>query len=251
MDLQIFESDGWEVRAIEKDGEAWFVASDVCKALCHTNTSMAMNMVEDDERSKLSLGRQGEVNIINESGLYSLIFRSKVESAVRFRKWVTREVLPAIRKTGKYDSAPSLPQDYATALRALANEVEQKELAIKQRDEAVRTKAEIGCRREATAMATASAATRKANKLENELGIGREWKSAKAIGWTLDFFANSRGMWMVLGKKLASLSVEMGYEVRKIEDERYGKVNSYHVDVIEKLRKRIVADDNMMGKYRK
>lgn len=96
------------IRAISVNGEPWFIASDVCKALQLTNPSISLKSLDNDERSKLSLGRQGEANIISESGLYTLILRCrdaviKGSLPYRFRKWVTSEVLPSIRKTGKYD----------------------------------------------------------------------------------------------------------------------------------------------------
>lgn len=91
-----------QVRAIINDGEPWFVAKDVCEALHHSNTSVAMQMLEDDERTKLCLGRAGETNFINESGLYTLIIKSNLPEAKKFRKWVTSEVLPSIRKNGIY-----------------------------------------------------------------------------------------------------------------------------------------------------
>lgn len=262
MGLQLFEKNGWNVRAVEKDGEPWFIAKDVCSSL-GTESKDLRKILDDDEVDTIhhvdSIGRECEVLVVDESGLYSIILRSRKSEAKKFKKWVTKEVLPAIRKTGKYElgATPDFSNP-AEAARAWADQYEmalaaKKELAIAEveKQHAIDTKAEIGSRREATAMATASAAVRKVNTLGNELGRGKEWRSTKAISWALHYFANSRGMWMVLGKKLASLSVEMGYEVRKVEDERYGNVNSYHVDVIEKLRLRLVADDNMMGKYRK
>jgi prophage antirepressor-like protein len=97
-----FSFESHAIRAVSKDGEAWFVAEDVCSVLGLTNPSMALKALDDDERSKFNLGRQGEANIINESGLYALILRSRKPEAKRFRKWVTSEVLPAIRKTGAY-----------------------------------------------------------------------------------------------------------------------------------------------------
>lgn len=101
--LKIFEKEEFgQVRAIIKDGEPWFVAKDVCEALHHSNTSVAMQMLEDDERTKLCLGRAGETNFINESGLYTLIIKSNLPEAKKFRKWVTSEVLPSIRKNGIY-----------------------------------------------------------------------------------------------------------------------------------------------------
>ncbi|MDL9985939.1 Bro-N domain-containing protein [Providencia rettgeri] len=96
------------IRAISVNGEPWFIASDVCKALQLTNPTISLKALDKDERSKLNLGRQGEANIISESGLYTLILRCrdaviKGSLPYRFRRWVTSEVLPSIRKTGKYD----------------------------------------------------------------------------------------------------------------------------------------------------
>ncbi|GCR85098.1 MULTISPECIES: BRO family protein [Escherichia] len=109
-----FESEA-TIRAIVIDGNPWFVAKDVIKALQLTNPTMSIKSLDDDERAKFNLGRQGETNIINESGLYTLILRCR--DAVtpgtipyRFRKWVTGEVLPQIRHTGSYIKN-SLPQD--------------------------------------------------------------------------------------------------------------------------------------------
>lgn len=100
------------------DGAPWFVASDVIKALQLTNATMSMKALDDDERSKLNLGRQGTANIISESGLYTLILRCR--DAVtpgtipyRFRKWVTGEVLPQIRRTGRYVREELSPADKA------------------------------------------------------------------------------------------------------------------------------------------
>ncbi|WP_410701276.1 BRO-N domain-containing protein [Citrobacter freundii] len=112
-----FESES-AIRAVLLDGEPWFVASDVIKALQLTNATMSMKALDDDERSKLNLGRQGTANIISESGLYTLILRCR--DAVtpgtipyRFRKWVTGEVLPQIRRTGRYVREELSPADKA------------------------------------------------------------------------------------------------------------------------------------------
>lgn len=105
-----FDFRGHSVRAVTIDGEPWFVASDVCRVLEVVNTTQAMQALDDDERSMFNIGRQGEANIINESGLYTLILRSR--DAVKkgskphaFRKWVTAEVLPVIRKQGRYEDS--------------------------------------------------------------------------------------------------------------------------------------------------
>lgn len=108
-DVGIHKSEEFgSIRTVTINGEPWFVAKDVCVALKHTNPTVAMQMLEEDERTKLSLGRAGETNFINESGLYTLIIKSNLPKAREFRKWVTSEVLPTIRKTGGYVSNEDL-----------------------------------------------------------------------------------------------------------------------------------------------
>ena len=100
--LQVFGFENHEVRVVMQGEEPWFVAKDVCDVLELTNPTVALEGLDEDERAKFYLGRQGEANIITESGLYTLIMRSHKPEAKRFRKWVTAEVLPSIRKHGAY-----------------------------------------------------------------------------------------------------------------------------------------------------
>jgi prophage antirepressor-like protein len=97
-----FNAENQDIRTIVIENEPWFVAKDICNILGHTNSRVAVQMLDDDERGKKSLPRQGETWIINESGLYNLIFRSNKPQAKVFRKWVTDTVLPTIRRTGGY-----------------------------------------------------------------------------------------------------------------------------------------------------
>lgn len=99
----VFKFQDHPVRSIIKDGEPWFVAVDLCDTLSIRNPTQAVARLDDDERAMFNIGHQGEVNIISESGLYALVLRSRKPEARKFAKWVTSEVLPAIRKTGKYD----------------------------------------------------------------------------------------------------------------------------------------------------
>ena len=107
-DIQIFNNpDFGDIRTVDIDGEAWFVGKDVAGALGYAKPLGAVSThVEKDDSLKRglmdSLGREQETIFINESGLYALIFGSKLESAKKFKKWVTSEVLPAIRKNGSY-----------------------------------------------------------------------------------------------------------------------------------------------------
>ena len=100
-----FSFENFPIRAINRDGEIWFVAADVGAVLELTNVRASVALLDDDEKGVNTIdtpsGKQ-EMSIINESGLYALILRSRKPEAKRFRKWVTSEVLPAIRKTGAY-----------------------------------------------------------------------------------------------------------------------------------------------------
>ena len=104
--LKIFEdADHDEFRVIDRQGDPWFVLVDVCKKLDIAQPASAARLLDDDEKDVLSMHTPGgtqKMTIISESGLYSLILRSRKESARAFRKWVTSEVLPSIRKTGGY-----------------------------------------------------------------------------------------------------------------------------------------------------
>lgn len=102
-EIQQFYFNGAALRTLtDKTGEPWFVAKDVCDILGHSNVSMALDRLDDDERSKFNLGRQGETNIVNEAGLYVLVLGSRKPEAHEFKRWVTHEVLPQIRRTGGY-----------------------------------------------------------------------------------------------------------------------------------------------------
>ena len=148
---------------------------------------------------------------------------------------------------------PGLPNfdNPALAARAWAEQYERRQIAEAQRDEAIRTKAQIGSKREATAMATASAAVRKVNALEDELGRGKLFKAVKAIPWLLDEFEPSKGMYSVVGKHLKKLSAELGYTVAKIIVPEFPDgVNAYHVDVIAAFRKGAINAASLY-RYRK
>ena len=105
-ELQIFNYNGNEVRTIQKDGEPWWVLKDVCEVLDISQAVRVAERLDEDEVSQThitdSLGRQQSTYIINESGLYNVILRSDKPEAKPFRKWVTSEVLPSIRKHGAY-----------------------------------------------------------------------------------------------------------------------------------------------------
>ena len=134
-ELQVFNNDEFgSIRTVTIENEPWFVGKDVAEVLGYTNPSKALSDHVDTEdklnnETLLSLGQRGGW-LINESGLYSLILSSKLPSAKKFKRWVTSEVLPTIRKTGSYN----LPDfnNPAEAARAWAKEYEEKQKALAQ-----------------------------------------------------------------------------------------------------------------------
>lgn len=101
-DTMVLAFNDTDVRSITEENEIWFALVDVCKILELSNSRMVADYLDDDERRKFNLPRQGNTWFVNEPGLYHVILTSKSEKAVPFRRWVTHEVLPSIRKQGFY-----------------------------------------------------------------------------------------------------------------------------------------------------
>ncbi|MDT2766516.1 phage antirepressor KilAC domain-containing protein [Lactococcus raffinolactis] len=100
--LQNFNFSGQDVRIITINDEPWFVVADIAKVISATNASDLANLVDSEDKSRQSLGSGSPKNIVNESGLYTILLRSNNPQAKPFRRWVTSEVLPTIRKHGAY-----------------------------------------------------------------------------------------------------------------------------------------------------
>lgn len=126
-DLQIFNNEEFgEVRTAVINDEPMFCLIDICKALEIKNATDVAKRLDEDERTRLNLGRQGETNFITESGLYAVILRSDKPNAKKFRKWVTSEVLPSIRKTGSY----GMPKTTGGQIQLLAQGYTELEQAV-------------------------------------------------------------------------------------------------------------------------
>lgn len=130
--LQQFVFNNQSVRVVSVEGDPWFVAQDVCRILTISNIGDALSRLDDDEKGELTgeslIGLTDDLNTvrlstISESGLYSLTLSSRKPQAKPFKRWVTHEVLPAIRKTGKYEINPqiTIPKTRAEALRLAAD----------------------------------------------------------------------------------------------------------------------------------
>lgn len=137
-ELQTFSFNNQPVRTVQLNNQPYWVLKDVCDVLELSNPTVVANRLEDDERAKFNLGRQGEATVITESGLYAVILRSDKPNAKEFRKWVTSEVLPTIRKNGVYltdEKAYDIthnPQSLADLLLQAGEQLKQKELIIKE-----------------------------------------------------------------------------------------------------------------------
>ena len=131
--LQVFDFHDKTVRIIMRDGEPWWVAKDVCEILGLADTHTALRTLDDDERGRQNLpthGGEQEMSVISESGLYTLIIRSNKPEAKQFKRWITHEVIPSIRKTGSY-IMPSKVQHFdakTTSLNSLLLKIGWKDL---------------------------------------------------------------------------------------------------------------------------
>lgn len=140
--LQIFSNpDFGEVRTLNIDGEPWFVAADVCKALDIGNPSQAISKLDDDEKVTLTtneghsgkLGGAQMLNVISEAGLYSLILKSRKPEAKVFKRWITHDVIPSIRKNGGYIAGQenmTAEELMAKALLVAKKTIEEKEAEL-------------------------------------------------------------------------------------------------------------------------
>ena len=214
--LEIFKNqDFGEIRAISINDEPYFVGKDVAMILGYTNTRKALiDHVDDDDKKdgvtiRDSIGREQKPVLINESGLYSLILSSKLPNAKKFKRWVTSEVLPEIRKNGSYTKAP---KSFKEALF----------LAYKQQEkieELEKTKAWIGNKREAQAMNTASQKVKEVKKLQLALDLEMSYATVKKV----EKATGRKYNWQNLKKYCESA----GLCWNKAFDSNYGSVNSY------------------------
>lgn len=143
-EIKVFDNDAFgSVRTMDMEGEVWFVGKDVAEILGYTNPSKALadHVDEEDKLNNESLSSLGQRGgwLINESGLYSLVLSSKLPTAKQFKRWITKEVIPSIRKTGGYFATP---KTYVEALRALADAEEEKE-RLSLENEEMKPKAEF------------------------------------------------------------------------------------------------------------
>ena len=269
---QIFKNEKFgNITAIEKDGEPWFVAKEIADILGYSEASAMTRKLDNDEKTTLPF-LQGDSNyqtnkiVINESGFYNAVLGSKMPKAKAFKKWVTSEVLPSIRKHGAYitfEKAEEMlndPDVMITLLQAFKKERADKNQFKLERDEAIRTKAQIGSKREASSMATASHKAREVNierkkrlAIEKYLGFEKAdyYLAPKDIVWLEDFFCVfSDEFFEDFEDVLKGRSVAMNIP-RQRRIEGYDKqVWGYHNKVIESLEKSLLKFPDLLNEYR-
>lgn len=262
--LKCYQSDQFgSVRVIIRDGDPWFVAKDVCDSLGLEQVSRACDRLDEDEKAYLTKSNLSECGIdtgvpnrglciVSEPGLYSLVLCSNKPEAKAFKRWITHDVIPSIRKTGKYSL--SLPDfsDPAEAAIAWAREYREKQAAIVERDRAIRTKYLFVEGRDAEMCGRVGGLTNANERLREQIGDSTNWKQAKAIPWLRGYFdIRIKGFFGQLGKVLTSISENMGIKTRTVEDTSWGVVKAYHVSVISQLQSLLDAGEDILPKYRK
>lgn len=228
MEIQIFNFEGKEVRTVQIEGEPWFVGKDVCSAFGDKNHNRSISRLDDDDKKVTNLltgGGKQNIIVINESGLYALLFhmqpqktnnegvqdayplevQERIEQLRKFKRWVTGDVLPSIRKHGAY-MTPS-------TIETLVNNPDLIiELASRLKDEQQNHKA----------------TQQRLEDKTTQLDENKQWYTVKRV-------AKLNGInWRDINwKRLKTTSQYMQCEIKKVFDANYGNVNTYHIDVWE------------------
>jgi prophage antirepressor-like protein len=208
-----FEDENIVRSFLDDKGEPWFLAADICRILDLDNTSRALARLDEDEKGVTTSntpGGQQQMATVNESGLYSLILTSRKPEAKRFKKWITSEVLPAIRKTGSY-SVPNLSP--AELILVQAQRLVAHERQLMNHDQRL-------------------------GSLEARVNARDEWSQH----YTVIGYCNLRRLkppspnqatsW---GKRAAALSRQREIAIGKTSDPRFGEVGTYHISILEEV----------------
>ena len=216
------------VRTVQIDGKTYFVGKDAAASLGYANESDALTThcrgVAKRYPIPDALGRLQDTRIIDEPDLMRLIVNSTLPTAERVERWVFEEVLPSIRETGSYSVTQKSPAELSRMeILQIAMDAEQGRLVAEtQRDEAIRTKALIGSKREATAMAKASAATREAARLRDALGFSAHHATIIAVENKTDRKFGKQGY-----QPLRKYCKEHGLQPEKVHDPRWGEATAW------------------------
>ena len=221
-EITVFQNEEFgDIRTVMLEGEPWFVAVDVCRALDIRNNRDALNRLDDDEKGVEltdTPGGQQKLSIVNEPGLYSLVLGSRKPEAKAFKHWITHDVIPAIRKTGSY--APTLsPAELLVAQANLLLEQDKRMKALESnfvdmKDDIV----DMNDRVEQLESAVV-------NHPEDYVSVAG-YARMKNIPLSLSVAQH-------LGRKAKKLSKARGVEIHQTGDERFGTVGIYRIDILD------------------
>lgn len=210
-----FEYESHDIRVVTDDtGDPWWVAKDICGVLGLGNTSQALSYLDDDEQTvitddSLTSSRNPNVSIINESGLYSLILRSRKPEAKQFRRWVIHEVLPSVRKTGQYAIGNASELDLIIKSAQEMKKIEARQVEHDHRIQVLEAK-------------------QHQNSGETGYWTVTAWCRLNKLSLSLEDAIRK-------GRQASNLSKEWKVNVSRVPDERFGIVNSYREDVLEEV----------------
>lgn len=212
------------VRTVLLNSEVWFCIKDVCDILGLTNPTVVAKRLDEDEKAKFDLGlKNGELtNFTNESGLYTLILRSDKPEAKPFRKWITSEVIPAIRKTGKYEEKPMTSAQYLLQQAQWMVEAENRMSNIE--NNVAQTNQSIGnIKKDIT-------------RIEHN-----ERRTVTSNHLTVIAYANMKGIKpntynsSVMGRKATKVCRTRGLLTGTVVDSKYGLINTYPLEVLDEI----------------
>jgi toxin-antitoxin system, toxin component, bro family len=212
------------VRTVLLNNEVWFCIKDVCDILELTNPTVVAKRLDEDEKAKFDLGlKNGELtNFTNESGLYTLILRSDKPEAKPFRKWITSEVIPAIRKTGKYEEKPMTSAQYLLQQAQWMVEAENRMNNI-ENDVAQNNKILGNMKKDIT-------------RIEHN-----ERRTVTSNHLTVIAYANMKGIKpntynsSVMGRKATKVCRTRGPLTGTVVDSKYGLINTYPLEVLDEI----------------
>ena len=211
------------VRTVLLNNEPWFCIKDICDILGLTNPTVVTQRLDEDEVTKFNLGSKvGITNFTNESGLYTLILRSDKPEAKPFRKWITSEVIPAIRKTGKYEEKPMTSAQYLLQQAQWMVEAENRMNNIE--NDVAQTNQSIGNMK------------KDITRIEHN-----ERRTVTSNHLTVIAYANMKGIKpntynsSVMGRKATKVCRIRGLLTGTVVDSKYGLINTYPLEVLDEI----------------
>ena len=211
------------VRTVLLNNEPWFCIKDICDILGLTNPTVVTQRLDEDEVTKFNLGSKvGITNFTNESGLYTLILRSDKPEAKPFRKWITSEVIPAIRKTGKYEEKPMTSAQYLLQQAQWMVEAENRMNNI-ENDVAQNNQILGNMKKDLT-------------RIEHN-----ERRTVTSNHLTVIAYANMKGInsntynSSVMGRKATKVCRTRGLLTGTVVDSKYGLINTYPLEVLDEI----------------